>query len=564
MQAPSALHRRSPKRLLAQGSRSSDRGVDQGRADARPVDSVLGALALGAARLPLAPAAVAPPVNVHTRPVIAIQEHLLLEPLHVSNRLPVLALGALRSAAAPVLVVLQVRSARELGREVAESGDLHLRHGGDLLDRRLHPRARTGRGDLVHPERAALLLGRRAAAARNRRRAVELACVPLGDPDQLLRQDGAPVSPGVQASPVAHLDVAVVGRVEDDLRPALALRARDVGLVVDEHVAPDRGLVAREHEALEPSLAEVLADPFPLLLGAEPGRRHGRRADEHLEAAGDHGLDCFDAALHGRQVAEEALRVEEFHGLGIAVRGHTPLHLVERAVDRRLLGPGLAEALVPVHEHAVHVDEDDGPGEARGHLAVLADHELQAELIQVALHAGQAHLLPQLWAIGELRHLVGPLLDGLGRVLLRADEALDAILHHLRDAGDARRHHGLPPGHALGEHHGRHLVEGREHDDVGPAVEVVDLVSDVVQLDARVVADLPLHLLDIRDLVVANSSHPDDDELDILAVARHGLEALDSEGLVLAGAHDAHAQEGRDGGRLHRGQLGLGVDRGLE
>mmetsp|Transcript_68484 Transcript_68484/g.179519 ORF Transcript_68484/g.179519 Transcript_68484/m.179519 type:complete len:248 (+) Transcript_68484:826-1569(+) len=199
-------------------------------------------------------------------------------------------------------------------------------------------------------------------------------------------------------------------------------------------------------------------------------------------------------------------------------------------------------------------------------MAVAAHHVLEAELAHVPRDAGDAHALPQLWAVGELGHPVGPPLDGLRRVLLRADEALDAVLHHLGDSCDAGGHHGDTSRHALGQHHGRHLVEGREQDDVGPGVELVDLVRDIVELDAPVAVDRPLDLLHVLDLVVADPADADDDEPDVLAVARHGLEALDGEGLVLARAHDAHAQEGDRpvGHRLGSRQAGHGVHGRLE
>mmetsp|Transcript_33824 Transcript_33824/g.74216 ORF Transcript_33824/g.74216 Transcript_33824/m.74216 type:complete len:257 (-) Transcript_33824:301-1071(-) len=136
------------------------------------------------------------------------------------------------------------------------------------------------------------------------------------------------------------------------------------------------------------------------------------------------------------------------------------------------------------------------------------------------------------------------------------------MLEHLGDAGDVGGHDRDGAHHRLGNHHRRHLVERGEEEDVGDAVELVDVARHVVDLDARVAVSLRLDLLHVFNLVLALVPGADDDETDILAVAGKLLEDLDGPMLILPRADDSEREEG-DRALPCRHGADLPVGRGL-
>mmetsp|Transcript_23199 Transcript_23199/g.45139 ORF Transcript_23199/g.45139 Transcript_23199/m.45139 type:complete len:417 (+) Transcript_23199:537-1787(+) len=328
--------------------------------------------------------AAAPPVGVAasedgdlSEVVGLLEEGRILQRGVFGGGIPGLALGSLRLARAPSKVVGTVVRRQQM-REVGKRRHNLLRH---LLGRQFDARLSARRDELAAHRRQNCLL---------------------------------PVLPVVEARLV--VDGGVVRRCEEDLLPRRALRARDLWLVVNQDVAAHCSLVSGHNHAAGPGLSEVLDDPLVLLRGAKGRGEHGRRAEEDLVALGHHLVHRLDGAVARRQPGEEALGVKERLGRLHEFGGDAFLHrVVLGAVDRRGVAPRAHEALVPVDDDAVHVEQDDRRRHLQEAEAVLGHHRAVRERGVGVLLCGEPHLQPLALAVGA-RH--AELLERVGKRLL--------------------------------------------------------------------------------------------------------------------------------------------------
>mmetsp|Transcript_79786 Transcript_79786/g.158548 ORF Transcript_79786/g.158548 Transcript_79786/m.158548 type:complete len:246 (-) Transcript_79786:519-1256(-) len=180
------------------------------------------------------------------------------------------------------------------------------------------------------------------------------------------------------------------------------------------------------------------------------------------------------------------------------------------------------------------------------------------------LASGGAHLQPAALPLTTRRsQLLQRVHEGI-RVVGRQCEAMDAVGEHLGDTGDVRRDDRQAAHHCLRNDHWSDLIERGEEQHVTLTVILVDVVGDVVQLNAWVTANRRLHLIDVIYLILPNIPSAHHDKPHVLAVLGPLLKDLNGPVLVLARADDAKREEGdRSLGLRHRCRDDLPIRLGL-
>mmetsp|Transcript_2419 Transcript_2419/g.7478 ORF Transcript_2419/g.7478 Transcript_2419/m.7478 type:complete len:589 (-) Transcript_2419:234-2000(-) len=311
---------------------------------------------------------------VHVLQEVLVQDHVAVHAddvivlglldAHVSRARDAEGVGELSSldeSKVELGAVLLVDRVNVVGGVVVDDDDLELEVGLDLL---LHEPGQR----LLHD---ALLVERREHAAEVDSVRIQVLHVRPRVPGDRAVEVGLdsqgllPRGPGRQAH--GALLGLVVGLVVHDVGPLRLERAGIArGLVINEEVPPDGGLVAGENHSASPLGTQVGLDPVVLLLGALRGEVRVRgRDDEDVVSGGRHGLDGVDAALVGLHVLEEPLH--SVHGLdlgavlGRVVLGDVPVQALARGNESHLRVSGLhssLESLLVVAQGVVHVDEN--------------------------------------------------------------------------------------------------------------------------------------------------------------------------------------------------------------